>query len=67
MSYPIIAEHCDDLAIGTDSNVLSSENLQVGVGFSYQSFNFVQSADDAAIQQILTCTVSLLKKLFQIF
>ena len=58
MSYPIITQHCNDLAIGAESSLLTNENLQTGVKISYPGFNFVSSADTASISMGLKCTVS---------
>ena len=72
LSYPIITQHCNDLAIGAESSLLVDAGLQTGVKFSYPGFNFVAGADNADIEMDLKCTVSFnlrisyLNKQFQI-
>ena len=63
MSYPIITQHCNDLSIGAESSLLTDENLQTGVKFSYPAFNFVSSADTAQKMK-LKCTVSFRFEIF---
>ena len=58
MTYPVIADSCPDLPLMVKSNVQTDQNLQVGIGLSYQNFKFVEAADDHGSVMRLNCSVS---------
>ena len=54
-SYPIIENHCLDLAIGFSKETQHDGTLQTGASFSYEAFKFVQ--DSTGLMQHIECSV----------
>ena len=58
-SYPIIVDHCPDLAIGAETSLLTGENLQTGIKISYPAFGFVSDDETGDQKMRLKCKVSV--------
>ena len=56
--YEIITNQCGDGFLEYTSSIVTADNVQSAINFSYQGFKFVESVDDeTAVNMKLECSV----------